>query len=336
MRIWPAIFAVSMLFMPVGYKAFAADSLVVASANIGSSDTPVIIAKQLGYFKDTGLDVTIFDAGGGNNAVSSVIGGSAQIALVSVFNASKPAAKGQPLKIIGVDTQGFGQYLFVRSALLKGSKVAEASTLADKAKFLQNKTIAVNDIGGSSGAFARQILAAGGLTGRDAKIININSPGARLTALKIGRIDAIIGSPPEPETAIVGGYGTMLVNPLKDLPSIGRIASSVEVVRADFLEKNSAVLLRYEAAVQRGRKLIQTNPTAARDAYYAYISSDARSSLLNPQIEARAWDDMLPTFAATPVLEPTQYASAQTFFHIPESLTFEIFVDNSLAQQVVQ
>jgi ABC-type nitrate/sulfonate/bicarbonate transport system substrate-binding protein len=334
MKALSAIAAVLAGFLVLAAKAYAADNLVIASSNIGSSDTPVIVAAQLGYFRDARINVTIFDAGGGNNAISSVLGGSAQIALASIFNASKPASQGQPLKIIGVDTTSFGEYLFVRSAGLHGTGITEASSLVDKARFLQGKTIAVNDIGGSSGEFAGQILAAANLTNRAARIVNMNSPQARLAALKLGRIDAIIGSPPEPETSIVDGYGTMLVDPSKDLPNNGPIAASVEVVRADFLDHNRALLLRYDAAVQRGRQLIQTDPAAARNAYYAYVESYARTAFLNPKIEVMAWDDMAPSFSRTPVLDQAEYANAQKFFQLPENLAFTAFVDNSIAQQV--
>jgi ABC-type nitrate/sulfonate/bicarbonate transport system substrate-binding protein len=224
--------------------------------------------------------------------------------------------------------------LFARSSVLKASGVTRASPTIDKAKFLKGKKVAVNDIGGGSGNFARQLLASAGLTERDATILNINSPAARLAALKVGRIDAIIGTPPEPETAIVDGYGTMLLNPLTDLPDTGRIASTAELVRADYLAKNRALLLRYETAVQRGRKLIATDPNAAAKAYYAFIANDARGALMNAAIQDMSWKDLLASFATDPVLDAAQYANAQKFFKISPAVTFAAYVDNSLATEV--
>lgn len=314
----------------------AADSLQIATSNIGSSDAPNIIAAQLGYFRDAGLSVTLFDAGGGNNAVSSVVGGSAQIGLVSIFNASKPVEKGQNLKVIAMETKGFGQTLFVRSSLLKAGGVGPSSTVKAKGAFLKGKKIAVNDIGGSSGNFARQLLADAGLTGRDATILNINNPAARLAALRAGRIDAIIGTPPEPETAVVDGYGAILLNPFKDLPESGHIASTIEVVRGDFLAKNRGLLIRYETAVQRARKLIADNSQAAADAYYAYIANDSRGVLLKPAIKKMTWGDILPSFAVNPVLDAQQYANSQKFFRLSSKVTFQAFVDNSIAKAVAQ
>jgi putative hydroxymethylpyrimidine transport system substrate-binding protein len=334
MNIRLAALAGAVIAATLWSPARAADSLQIASSSIGSSDTPVIIAYQLGYFRDAGLDVTLFDAGGGNNAVSSVVGGSAQIAVVSIFNGSKPVEKGQKLKVIGVDTVGFSQILFARTAVLKGSGIDRNSPTLAKAKFLQGKKIAVNDIGGGSGNFVHQLLEAAGLTDRDATIININAPTARLAALKAGRIDAIVGTPPEPETAVVDGYGTMLLNPLTDMPETGPIASTVDVVRADYLAQNRAVLLRYETAVQRGRKLITTDSAAAAKAYYAYIANDARGALMKPAIQDMTWNDLKSSFATTPVLDRAQYANSQKFFKIAPGVTFETYVDNSLAEQV--
>jgi ABC-type nitrate/sulfonate/bicarbonate transport system substrate-binding protein len=319
------------LALSLSGPTLAATKLTVASPSIGSSNAPTVIAIQKGFFKDADLEVTVFGAGGGNNAVSTVIGGDAQIALVGIRNASKPVEKGQPLKIIALETKGLAQVIFVRADLYKESGLKPTSTLAEKGAFLKGKRIAVNDLGGSSGEFARYVLAAAGLGERDATIVNINSEGARQSALKAGKIDGIVATSPAPETAVVGGYGAVLVDPNLDLADIKDVASTIHVVRADFLEKNRDVLQRYVDAVERGRKFIKSNPEEAKRAYYTYVQAEAQGSAEpDSKVADLAWKNVQANFGDSLVLTRQQYANAQSFFKIPDSVTYEKIIDNSL------
>jgi NitT/TauT family transport system substrate-binding protein len=313
-------------------SAWSAEKLQIATSAGGSSALAASVAKQLGYFSDAGLDVTLFDAGGGNNAVSTVVNGEAQIGIVGIRNASKPVEKGQDLKLIGVDTNALTQYIVIRSKLVDPRNPPK--TLADKGALLRGRKIAVNDIGGSSGEFARYALAAAGLGERDASILNINSAAARLTALKAGRIDAIVGSPPEPETAITEGYGTMLVDPTRDVPAIRDLASTVHLVRADYLRSHIPLLKTYLRAVDKARRLVRTDPNKAKAAYYDYLRGEASGGELDPKIKDLAWTTVVSASAPTPVISAGQYERAQKFFKIPGSVTYEKFVENSLAREI--
>ena len=314
--------------------ARAADRLQVATSDGGSSVAAAAIAYQLGYFRDLGLEVTLFNAGGGNNAVSTVVGGDAQLGIVGIRNASKPVEKGQPLKLIGTDTQGFSQYIVVRADLLAKSGVLSDAPLNEKGALLRGLKIAVNDVGGSSGEFARYVLHAAGFGDHDATIVNINSAAARLSALKTARIDAIVATPPEPEVALVGGYGALLVDPVRDLPGLGKISSTVEIVRADYLERNRPALQRYFTALERARRLIKTNPDLAKTTYYAFARNDSKGGELDPKVADLAWRNVLPFFSDTLVTSAEQYENARKFFKIPETVSYGLFVDNSLAGRV--
>jgi NitT/TauT family transport system substrate-binding protein len=314
--------------------AQATDKMQIATAGGGSSEAAAAIAIQLGYFKDAGLDVTLFNAGGGNNAVSTVVGGDAQLGIVGIRNASKPVEKGQPLKIIATDTQGFAQYIVVRADLLAKSGIKPEGSLAQKGALLRNLRIAVNDVGGSSGEFARYALAAAGFGERDATIVNINSSAARLTALKAGRIDAIVATSPEPEVAVVEGYGAVLIDPPRDLPQLGKISSTVEIVRGDYLKSNLPVLKRYLGALERGRSLIKSDPDRAKTAYYDYARNESKGGELDPRVADLAWRNALPFFSDTLVTSAEQYENAARFFKIPAAVTYGLFVDNSVAKSV--
>lgn len=314
--------------------AAASDKLQVATPSGGASAVFAAIASQAGYFKAADLDVTIFDAGGGNNAVSTVVGGDAQIGVVGIKNASKPAERGQPLKLIATDTIVFAQYIVVRSDLFARSGIKAGSTLAQRGARLRALKIGVNDVGGSSGEFARYALAAAGLGDRAAAIINMNSAAARLTALKTGRIDALVGTPPEPETARVQGYGAVLVDPTRDLPALGKLASNVNIVRADYLAGHADVVRRYLQAIERAVRLTRSDPKAAEKSFYDYERQESQGNALEGAIADPAWKDILLSLGDSLATSREQYANAQKFFKISPGLTYEKFIDNSVLKTV--
>lgn len=329
-----SLFAGVLLFVAAtGAAADAAERLQVATPSGSASAVFSAIASRLGLFKEVGLDVTIFDAGGGNNAVSTVVGGDAQIGVVGIRNGSKPVERGQVLKLVATDTVVFTQYIVVRADILAGSKISPASSLAERGALLRGLKIAVNDIGGSSGEFARYALNAAGYGGRDATIINVNSSAGRLTALKGRRIDATVATPPEPETAVVGGYGAILVDPTRHLPDVGKLSSNVHIVRADYLKNNAGVVKRYLQAVERARLAIRRDPEAAKRAFYDYQRDESHSEL-DSKVADLAWQDLLPSFADTLVTSREQYLNAQRFFKIPARVTYEQFIDNSVAESL--
>ena len=77
-------------------------------------------------------------------------------------NASEATAKGQTLKVIGTAIRGFPAALIVRNGLVDKTALAPEASLRSRADILKGHTVAVNDIGGSSGDFVRYALKEGG------------------------------------------------------------------------------------------------------------------------------------------------------------------------------
>jgi len=325
--------AALLAVIPLARGADTADKLQVATPSGGSTAILSAIASQLGYFKAVDLDVAIFDAGGGNNAVSTVVGGDAQIGVVGIRNASKPVERGQPLKLIATETTVFSQYIVVRPEILAKADTG-GWTLAQRGARLRDLKIGVNDVGGSSGEFARYALAAAGLGDRAASIINLNSASARLSALKAGRIDGLVGSPPEPEIAVAQGYGTILVDPTRDLPELGQLSSNVHIVRADYLSSHRTVVRRYLQAVDRALRLARSDPDGAKRAFYDYERHESQGNELDPVIADLAWKDIVLSFGDALATSPDQYANAQKFFKIPPSVSYQQFIDNSVIESL--
>lgn len=293
------------------------------------------IARQLGYFDEQGLDVTVIDGGGGSNAVNTLISGGAQIGLVGIKLASQAVEKGQSLKVVGTAIQGFPNYVIAQRAQYLASGLTASSPLATKAAFLKHKTVAVNDIGGSSGEFARYALGAGSIPVSEVTLINMTSTAGRLAALKRGRIDAIVGGQPEPETAQAGGYGVMLINPKVDLPGLNRLDYMVQVVREDYLKQNPGIVERYLRGIKRSEDLIRFRPDDAKQAFFAYELNETHGAQIDPKIADEAWKNMLQYFPSTLRLEPDSVAGARKFFGMSSAVPDGKLVDNTIADRII-
>ena len=79
--------ALVLAWLPMA--AAAADKVRVVTSSTGFLYSTAYIAKQMNYFADEGLDVSIADGGGGSNAVAAVVGGSADIGVVGIKNMSE-------------------------------------------------------------------------------------------------------------------------------------------------------------------------------------------------------------------------------------------------------
>ena len=200
----------------------AAEQVRVAVSSTSLFFASAYVAKQMGYFEGAGLDLSIVDVGSGSNVIASVVGGSAELGIAGIRNISQAVEKGQSLRAFGSCLKGFPNFLIVRKGFLEEAGLKPDSPLAARIASLKGKTVAVNDIGGSAGDFVRELLKRGELGARDAVLINISNAPGRLAALKAKRIDALVGYAPEPETAMLEGYGEILIE-LGDRPAGAKI-----------------------------------------------------------------------------------------------------------------
>ncbi|MGH6800784.1 MAG: ABC transporter substrate-binding protein, partial [Methylocella sp.] len=278
--------------------AFAAEQVRVAVSSTAIFYPAVYVAKEMRYFDEAGLDVSIVDAGSGSNVISSVVGGSAEIGGGSIKNVSQAVAKGQPLMAFASALRGFPNFLVVRKGFMAEHGLKADSPFAARIASLKGSTIAVNDIGGSAGDFVRELLRRGGLGDRDAVLINVSSTPGRLAALKAKRVDGLVGYAPEPETAILEGYGEIIVDSSADIPETRSVEYITYYCRASYLKENSKTVEAFIRAVAKATALIKNDSAAARTAFFKQMATKSFGAKSDPRIEELQWSDMRPYFPA--------------------------------------
>jgi NitT/TauT family transport system substrate-binding protein len=327
---------VTLLLCVASPAAFAAEQVRIAVSSTSLFFASVYVAKQMRYFDEQGLDVTVVDVGSGSNVISSVVGGSAEVGGAGIRNISQGVEKGQALKAFGSSLKGFPNFLVVRKGFMEESGLKPDSPLPARIASLKGKNIAVNDIGGSAGDFVRELLRRGGIGERDAVMINISSTPGRLAALKAKRIDGLVGYAPEPETAMLEGYGEILVDSATDIPEVRAIEYIMHFSRASFIKDKPDVVEKLVRALAKATKLMKDDTTVARDAFFAQMATKAFGVKTDPKLAELQWNNMRPYFATAMPIMDDGMVGARKFFHIPATLSDEALIDNTFARRAGQ
>jgi NitT/TauT family transport system substrate-binding protein len=181
--------AAGMLLRPVA--AEAADpvekpKLAIATASLGLTYLPLILAQQLGYFKDQGLTVEVSAFPGGSKALEALMGGSVDIVSGAYSNTLTMAAKDQALIAFVAQVRCPGFVLGI-------SKAHPDVTAASGMKGLK---VGVSAPGSSTHMVLNYILNKGGLHPDDVSVIGVGTSSGAVAAVRTGQIDAMINNDP--------------------------------------------------------------------------------------------------------------------------------------------
>lgn len=143
---------------------------------------PLTIAEQLGYFKDEGLDLTIFDFSGGSRALQAVVGGSADVVSGAFEHTVNMQFKGQPMRAFVLQGQAPQIVLGYNPKTMPNFK-----GVAD----LKGKKIGVTAPGSSTNVMVNFALAKVGLKPSDVSFVGVGASNGAVAAMRSGQIDAI-------------------------------------------------------------------------------------------------------------------------------------------------
>ena len=144
---------------------------------------PTILAKQIGEFDKAGLDVELVNFKGGSQALTAVLGGSADVVSGYFDHCVNLAAKNQAMQAFVVYDRypGFG--------LVVSPKQSGAIT---SIKDLAGKKIGVSAPGSSTDFFLKYMLAKNGVDPSSIGVIGIGLEATAVAAMEQGTVDAAI------------------------------------------------------------------------------------------------------------------------------------------------
>jgi NitT/TauT family transport system substrate-binding protein len=312
-------------------SALANEAVRVAVSSTTNLFATTYIAKEKGFFADRGLDVSITDVGGGTNVVASLVGGSADVGLIGLGNLVQARSKGQDLRAFATSTRGFPNYIVVSKSFKQASGLDQQSPIEQRIKSLKGKTIGVNDVGGSAGDFVRELLRRGGMKEDDVTIINLPSSAGRLAAIKASRIDAAVAYSPEPETALVEGFGETYIDALKDIPETKGLEWIVIAAKEGYIAKNKETLAKFVAALGAAAELIERDPQEAEKAYLTQYKAKSKGAAPDPKVLSLVWESMKSYIAMPPAVSREALSRAYTYFKAPAAVSLDSLADFEVA-----
>jgi NitT/TauT family transport system substrate-binding protein len=162
---------------------------------------PAKLAEQLGYLKDTGLDIEVVSVPSGMNAETEMLSGSAQGVIGFYDHTIDLQARGKSVMSVV-------QFSQVPGEVLLAGKGARINSPAD----FKGKTIGVTGLGSSTNFLTQYISMLSNVKSSDFKTIPVGSGQTFVAALTQGKIDAGMTTEPTVTRLLSGGSATILAD----------------------------------------------------------------------------------------------------------------------------
>jgi NitT/TauT family transport system substrate-binding protein len=251
----------------------ARESFHLAYPNLSMSYLPILMARDLGYYEQEGLDADVVQMRA-NVGQAALVAGEVDFT-ASVGSNIKMALQGAPIKTI---------LLFVQAQVM--SLVAQPQLRTPEQ--LRGKSVGVGVAGASIDQVARLMLKRYGLEPqRDVNVIPIGDGAVQYQALQLGQVDAVVMSLPFPVLARREGYAIVANAPdLFKLPSggVGTLQST--------LEQRRDMVRRVARAQIRALQYVRTQPDAVAKFIEQFFDMDYETA-------RESYEFLLPAFSAT-------------------------------------
>jgi NitT/TauT family transport system substrate-binding protein len=242
----------------------------------------VLLADELGYFKDAGVNVKITSVESGAGTVTALIGKDVDMAVVipdNVVTADDQGVK-PSVKMFANLASERGSTMVIKTKIAQERGITADEPLIEKLQKMKGLKFGVSTIGSGGDVNLRQMLAYAGLNPeKDVTITAVGSSSAMLPAFVAGRIDAFPLSAPQPEVAAAQGKGTIVVDlSTGEFPDIKDVPYAALAATSTYLSKNADVVQKVTNAVQRALEYLKDNPDQAgatlKAANYPDLSDD--------------------------------------------------------------
>jgi len=264
--------------------------------------SPFYVAEASGLYKTTGATVTLRHHGASEGLFTALAGGSEDFVVAGADEMLQARAQGLDLVAIAQ---------FYRSYPVVGI-VKEASPITSAAD-LKGRSIGVPGKFGESWFGLKVLLASGGLTEADVKVIDTQY--TQVAALRGDKVDAIMGF--SNNDAVVLALDGVAVRTLPltsgSLPLVGISLITTQ----KYLDAHPAVAKAVVAACMGGVKAVVKDPAAAVKTSEDYITT-LKSDAASRTAAAKTLDATIPLLkdasgAVTPAFDAAQFAAMATF-----------------------
>lgn len=270
----------------VSTSAFSAEKLtVLLDWFINPDHAALIVAEEIGYFKEADLDVKMIEPADPSLPPKMVAAGKADIAITYQPQLHVQVTQGLPLV-------RFGTLVSTPLNSLVVLKDGPIKSIAD----LAGKKVGFS-VGGFEDALLKSMLETHGLKLDDIELVNVNfslSP-----SLITGQVDAVIGAYRNFELNqmdIEGRPGTAFYPEEHGVPVFDEL-----ILVTNDSQRDNPALSQFMEAIQRATTYIINHPQEAWELF-----KNSSPDTLDNELNRRAWIDTLPRLALRPAAMDVQ------------------------------
>ncbi|MGR3803685.1 ABC transporter substrate-binding protein [Marinibacterium profundimaris] len=255
---------------------------------------PIILAEELGYFEEAGLEVEVIAPADPADPPKMAATGSVDLAISYQPQLHLQVAEGMPLMRVGTLVATPLNCLLV----LDDGPVAQIGDLEDRKVGFS--------VAGVEEALLSAMLGQAGLGTGDVELVNVNwslSP-----ALMSGQVDAVIGAFRNFELnqmEIEGVAGRCFYPEEQGVPTYDEL---IYVANPETMD--AGMIRRFLGATEKATQYIVNHPQESWELFAA------TSTELQDELNEKAWADTLPRFALRPeALDAGRYQRFESFLH---------------------
>jgi NitT/TauT family transport system substrate-binding protein len=269
---------------------------------------PNMLTKQLGYFDQAGLDVTLIDEASGQSAEDSVLAGQVDAGSGSYNHTIELQAAGKSIESVIQLGIAPGEAEMVSS---------KEATQIQSMKDLKGKNLGVTELGSGTHVLSIALLHNVGVAQDQAHFIPVGAGDTFIAAMQQGRIDAGMTTEPTISRLISSGVGKVLVDLRTPQTTEAALSGPYPFIclfmRTEYVNGHKDVVQKLVSAYVKTLKWIQTHSAddiAAKmpPDYYAGNQALYVTSLKN-QISIFSPDGKMPVGGPESVLKIEQQTS---------------------------
>jgi NitT/TauT family transport system substrate-binding protein len=263
--------------------------------------TPVYVAQDTGIWKKEGLDVAIHDIVG-LGSTNAMLSGSVDFAVQSGPSLIRGNIRGQKMLGVALMANGVAFELTMRKDAAGGMTMA--TPVAERAKALKGKKIAVDSPNSVVEGFIRYIAAKGGVSaGRDFTL-SFMQPPAMLAALRSAAIDGGVHTFPWTKTSQRQG-DVLFASGLHDVSELLPTIATSTTTRRELCDKKPGVCEKLVHGYVLAHAFILDHPKEALDVIRK------RMPTIDPQDLSSSFNEIVKLTPRMPSFSDAAFLSAQ-------------------------
>lgn len=226
-------------------------TVVLAHTNIAAAEevSSFAVPKQLGYFRDEGLDVELITADGSTAALTALASDSAQVAFASSVNIMQAVEKGLPVKAFSGYTTTWPWNIGVKPD-------SPVKSVTD----LKGKALGIPSLASVGASDAKVAILEAGLTLDDVELIPVGTGAAAAAALDSGKVAALNDFNDSWQTRRNSGYQVRFLPRSKITDNLFSVSFAATAAN---LEKRPEDLKKFARAAFKGLLYSASHPKQA-------------------------------------------------------------------------